>query len=130
MDESAFTRSSDSDQQALPPEREAKPLWPWVLLLVIAAGVIASLTSWRSESDAESTEEQTHSAVGARLSAFQLEPLTGEATSVSQIDLAGKVTLVNFWGPWCGPCVVEFPYLVELVEHFWHEPHFQFFSVA
>src|SRR5947209_11083683 len=109
----AFNRSSEADQQVLPPERETKPLWPWLLVLLVAAGVIVSLMTWRSEPNAESTEEQAHSAVGVRLSTFQLEPLIGEATSVSQSDLAGKATLVNFWGPWCGPCVIEFPYLVE-----------------
>jgi thiol-disulfide isomerase/thioredoxin len=73
---------------------------------------------------------ERHPAVGTKLPTFQLEPLTGEVRPASAADLAGKVTLVNFWGPWCGACVVEFPHLVEIEQHFRTKPGFQFFSVS
>jgi len=37
---------------------------------------------------------------------------------VSLADYAGKVVLVNFWYPACGPCRGEFPYLQKVVEKF------------
>lgn len=41
---------------------------------------------------------------------------TGKPVSLS--DYAGKVVLVNFWYPACGPCRGEFPYLQKVVERF------------
>ena len=31
-------------------------------------------------------------------------------------DYAGKVTVVNFWGTWCGPCKIETPQFGQIYE--------------
>ena len=71
-----------------------------------------------------------HPAVGTPVSVVRLQPLTAGAEPISAADIEGKVTLLNYWGPWCGYCEVEFPHLVEMVEHFEKNPDFKFLSIS
>jgi thiol-disulfide isomerase/thioredoxin len=56
--------------------------------------------------------------------------LTGSGEPISNTDLTGKVTAINFWATWCGPCRMEFPHLVRLEHEFRDRDDFQFLSVS
>jgi len=49
------------------------------------------------------------------LPAFTLVSVGGD--TVRSSALAGRVTVINFWGMWCGPCVLEMPEL----QRFWRQ---------
>ena len=59
-----------------------------------------------------------------KLSLISLE--TGDKTPT----LAGKVTLLNFWGTWCPPCRQELPGLARLASRLADEPRFQLIAVS
>jgi len=47
---------------------------------------------------------------------FELEDVN--YGKIKQTDLIGKVVVLNFWGPNCGPCVEEIPELNKVVRKF------------
>ena len=59
-----------------------------------------------------------HRGVGEHLAFLEIEPLTGDPPRLSSADLQGRVTLLNFWGPWCPPCRAELPHLAVLPQRF------------
>jgi thiol-disulfide isomerase/thioredoxin len=129
MADSGFSQTSAAEQELHPPQRGAPGLWPWLLLLGALVGVLIWRGVFAPTADLEPTGQRSP-AVGAKLDHISLAPLTGNPLPVDDSALPGKVTLINFWGPWCGYCVQEFPELIELEQHFRAQAGFQFFSVS
>ena len=50
----------------------------------------------------------------------QLPIVNAKGTSDVKIDptATGKVTVINFWGTWCTPCVAELPYFNQIAENY------------
>ena len=52
--------------------------------------------------------------VGDRAPDFALPTIDGSTVELSEAE--GQPVLVNFWATWCGPCVMEMPYLQAAFE--------------
>ena len=96
-----------------------------VLVLIGTAYVIYSI--WRTPGGGQRGEH--HPAAGRPLFFVSLRGL-GDDRAVSLADLSGKVTLVNFWGPWCPPCREELPRLQVLAEDFAAREDFKMVTVS
>lgn len=59
-------------------------------------------------------------AVGERLPSFEAQRFDGNGTMQEYIDPTslGKITVINFWGAWCPPCVGELPHFSEVATEY------------
>ncbi len=52
--------------------------------------------------------------IGKPVPQFDLPPLQGRSSGLSDRDLRGEVSLVNLFASWCAPCREEHPQLMDL----------------
>ncbi len=70
----------------------------------------------------------THPAVGASLGRLPVASIADLAAPPP--PLAGRVTLLNFWGTWCPPCRRELPGLARIAVGLADERRFQLVAVS
>ncbi len=68
-------------------------------------------------------------AVGATAPDFTLETYDGQKITLSEVTPANKLTLVDFWASWCGPCRGENP-IVKAAYEKYHDKGFDIIGIS
>jgi cytochrome c biogenesis protein CcmG/thiol:disulfide interchange protein DsbE len=113
------------DQDVDPPPA-AKTRW-FLVFLGIAGAILLFVALMRQPGPPVGLR---HPGVGGRFEDLSVQPLVNADQAVTLNDLDGKVTLINFWGPWCGPCLMEMPELLALEKKYRSQADVRFVLVA
>ena len=85
-----------------------------ILLLILAVALGIAPAALRSNTPAS---DPTPTAAPAEVTGIAFETTDREGNTVTQNVLGENVlTMLNFWEPWCGPCIREMPDLQKLSE--------------
>lgn len=83
-----------------------------ILMAVLLIGAVVYY--WNTTPDY--TKPEVGSSVGDSCFSYDLTRIDGSGILTETINptTTGKITIINFWGTWCGPCVKELPYFHQI----------------
>jgi len=89
-----------------------------VVAVLMAAVLIGAIVYYWNDSPAPTADLGTE--VGNLCYGTELEIVDGSGVTGEILDptKTGKVTVINFWGTWCTPCVNELPYFEQIAEEY------------
>jgi cytochrome c biogenesis protein CcmG/thiol:disulfide interchange protein DsbE len=80
-----------------------------ILLLVLFAWL-----AWRGLAPDRDPSALPSALIGKPVPQFDLAPLEANGAKLTTADVAGHVTVINFFASWCLPCKAEHPLLFQL----------------
>ena len=67
---------------------------------------------------------------GVEATDFEMQDTEGRAVRFWDVIKRGKITYIDFWATWCGPCCAEIPFVEKLVEKYKGNDKIQFVSIS
>ena len=125
--------SQEAKQAAAAKQEKARLIFRIATTVILLAVLIGTLVFyWDPDSNAAPVEPPASGQVGDQgdlkvgnqvgdlFPAISLPILTADGVTTETIDptASGKVTIINFWGTWCGPCKAELPYFDQVATEY------------
>lgn len=87
-----------------------------VLLVVI---LFSTVFYYWNDTTTTSTVQQGFE-IGDLCYGAELQIITKDGIQSQTVDptKTGKLTIINFWGTWCGPCIAELPYFDQIADDY------------
>jgi len=85
------------------------------IAVVLMLAVLGGAVTYYWTADTQPPVEQGNE-IGDRCYSAQLNILHGDGITEESVDPSaeGRITIINFWGTWCTPCVNELPYFDQI----------------
>ncbi len=108
---------ANSNAQDTQKHKKSKLVTRIISAVLMVALLVTSIVHFWNES---SNKVSYGTAIGDMCYGAQLPIVTPEGVSENTINPAetGKITIINFWGTWCTPCVNELPYFDQIANDY------------
>lgn len=73
--------------------------------------------------------QQKKTAIGQPYTDFEMNTPEGEALKISDFVSKNKITVLDFWASWCGPCMAEVPEMKRIYQKY-HAQGVEFVGVS
>ncbi len=67
---------------------------------------------------------------GVKATDFEMLDVDGNTVRFLDVIGQGKLTYIDFWATWCGPCCAEIPFVEKLVEKYKNNSKIEFLSIS
>ena len=105
-------KGAEAGDAKLPKRTRFARLTAWVLALSVLGGSLIYFNFIHKDTP----KPAQGSEVGEICFPMDLAMYRDAGGVINVEDQLGRVTVINFWGTWCGPCIAELPHFDEVAE--------------
>ena len=111
-------KANDIHTKTADPNKKKKLVTRTVVIVLMLALLIGAFVHYWNEPEPITAEQGTE--VGNLCYGYDLPLVDGSGITGETLDptKTGKITIINFWGTWCTPCVNELPYFDQIASDY------------